>query len=94
MMNAFYAKARANADLNFTVSSWHQFGTLKNDTEIVCAAGFGKVLKVLDKRTQKHYAMKLQPKDSWTFSTTKFFECCRGGCCLGPDAGILRFNAP
>jgi hypothetical protein len=45
-------QVRANADLNFTVSSWHKFGTLKNETEIVCVAGFGKVLKVLDKRTQ------------------------------------------
>lgn len=31
---------------------------------VAACAGFGKVLKVLDKRTQKHYAMKLQPKDS------------------------------
>jgi len=30
------------------------------------SGGFGKVLKVLDKRTQKHYAMKLQPKDRTT----------------------------
>ena len=69
-MPAAVKQVRANADLNFTVSSWHQFGTLKNETEIVCVAGFGKVLKVLDKRTQKHYAMKLQPKDSWTFQGT------------------------
>ena len=38
---------------------------MKQDGLFVAAwAGFGKVLKVLDKRTQKHYAMKLQPKDS------------------------------
>eukprot|EP00913_Durusdinium_trenchii_P010233 g9594.t1 len=30
---------------------------------LTMSAGFGKVLKVLDKRTQKHYAMKLQPKE-------------------------------
>lgn len=45
----------------------NQFLILKTKQDglfVAACAGFGKVLKVLDKRTQKHYAMKLQPKDS------------------------------